>query len=60
VLLIHGTEDNLNDIAHSRRLAESRPDWEFVALEGCGHAPHLRDPVKVNLLMMDFLRRSHK
>jgi predicted glycosyltransferase len=27
----------------------------FVSLEGSGHNPHARDPVKVNLLLRDFL-----
>ena len=29
---------------------------ELVALEGSGHGPHVRDPVKVNLLLRDFVR----
>jgi pimeloyl-ACP methyl ester carboxylesterase len=57
VLIIHGTDDRVDSIAHSQRLAEARPDWEFVTLESCGHAPHLRDPVKVNLLIREFLIR---
>ena len=28
----------------------------FVSLEGSGHCPHARDPVKVNLLLRDFLQ----
>jgi predicted glycosyltransferase len=28
---------------------------ELVLLEGSGHAPHLRDPVKVNALLRDFI-----
>src|SRR5439155_6080706 len=28
---------------------------ELVVLEGSGHAPHVRDPVKVNLLLRDFV-----
>lgn len=58
VLLIHGEEDRINDISHSQKLAAARPDFEFVTLEGCGHAPHLRNPVKANLLLNDFLGPS--
>jgi pimeloyl-ACP methyl ester carboxylesterase len=28
---------------------------DLVLLEGSGHAPHMRDPVKVNLLIREFL-----
>ena len=28
----------------------------LVLLEGSGHAPHVRDPVKVNLLLRDFVK----
>jgi hypothetical protein len=27
----------------------------LITLEGCGHAPHLRDPVMTNLLIRDFV-----
>ena len=27
----------------------------MASLEGSGHAPHARDPVKVNLLLSDFI-----
>ena len=37
VLLIHGTDDRVIPVAHARRLAEIRPDAEFVIAEGAGH-----------------------
>lgn len=55
VLLIHGDEDRITDIAASRRLAVARPDFEFVILAGAGHAPLARDPVKINELLREFL-----
>jgi pimeloyl-ACP methyl ester carboxylesterase len=30
---------------------------DLVIIEGAGHLPQARDPVKVNLLLRDFLRR---
>ncbi|MCB0166451.1 MAG: alpha/beta hydrolase [Anaerolineae bacterium] len=57
VLVIHGTADQLSPISHSQNLVKVRPDWELVVLEGSGHAPHLRDPVKINLLIKEFLCR---
>ncbi len=54
VLLIHGDDDHIADIAHSRMLAAARPDWEFVTLEGCGHVPNGRDPVKANTEIAQF------
>ena len=33
----------------------SETGGELVLLEGSGHAPHVRDPVKVNLLLREFI-----
>ena len=55
VLIIHGTDDQQSSSTHSQNLAKVRPDWEFVTLEGSGHAPHLRDPVKINMEIAQFL-----
>ncbi|MBW8010309.1 MAG: alpha/beta fold hydrolase [Chloroflexi bacterium] len=55
VLLIHGSDDRIVDIEGSQKLAEARPDFEFVTIQGAGHGPHVRDPVKTNLLIQDFL-----
>jgi pimeloyl-ACP methyl ester carboxylesterase/predicted glycosyltransferase len=56
VLLIHGAEDQITAIENSQKLAAARPDFEFVTLEGSGHAPMVRDPVRTNLLIEEFLR----
>ena len=37
------------------RLAELANGGELALLEGSGHLPHARDPVKVNLLLRDFV-----
>jgi pimeloyl-ACP methyl ester carboxylesterase/UDP-N-acetylglucosamine:LPS N-acetylglucosamine transferase len=55
VLLMHGTDDRIADITTSRRWAEARPDWALVELEESGHCPHIRDPVRVNLALAEFL-----
>jgi len=55
VLLIHGNDDRISDISCSRNLAAARPDFEFITFEDCCHGLHLRNPVKVNLLVNDFL-----
>ena len=34
--------------------SRSTPAAQLVLLEGSGHAPHVRDPVKVNLLLAGF------
>jgi len=55
VLLIHGGEDRIVEVERSQKLAETRPDFQLAILEGCGHAPLVRDPVRVNGLIEDFL-----
>jgi pimeloyl-ACP methyl ester carboxylesterase len=32
---------------------------DLVVMEGAGHLPHARDPVRVNLEIAAFLRRLH-
>jgi pimeloyl-ACP methyl ester carboxylesterase/predicted glycosyltransferase len=54
VLVIHGRDDAVRPYESGARLAELA-GGELVALEGSGHLPHVRDPVKVNLLLRDFI-----
>ena len=54
VLVIHGTEDAVRRPRRGAALAEAT-GGELVTLEGAGHGPHARDPVKVNLLLRDFV-----
>jgi pimeloyl-ACP methyl ester carboxylesterase/predicted glycosyltransferase len=54
VLVIHGSDDAIRPHEGGRRLAEAT-GGEFVTLQGSGHSPHARDPVKVNLLVRDFV-----
>jgi pimeloyl-ACP methyl ester carboxylesterase len=52
-LVIHGRDDAVRPHDSGARLAELL-DAPFVSLEGSGHCPHARDPVKTNLLLRDF------
>jgi len=53
VLVIHGSDDAI--ISHSRGLAlAEHTGGDAVVLDGSGHGPHVRDPVKVNLLLREF------
>jgi pimeloyl-ACP methyl ester carboxylesterase/predicted glycosyltransferase len=54
VLVIQGTEDAITGQRRGIELAEAT-GGELVLLEGSGHGPHVRDPVKVNLLLREFL-----
>lgn len=56
VLVVHGTDDQVRPIAFGQRLAELT-GGELVALDGAGHGPPARDPVKVNHLIRDFVDR---
>ncbi len=53
VLVLHGEADSISPLGRGAALAEST-GGRLVTLEGAGHAPHARDPVKVNLLLRDF------
>ncbi len=54
LLIIHGDDDRCQPLARAQRLAELT-GAPLVVLEGAGHLPTARHPVKVNLLIRDFL-----
>ena len=53
VLVIQGTADAITGPGRGTALAEAT-GGDLVMLEGSGHGPHVRDPVKVNLLLREF------
>jgi pimeloyl-ACP methyl ester carboxylesterase/predicted glycosyltransferase len=57
-LVIQGSRDAVVGPARGASVADAIPNARLVALEGCGHAPHLRDPVITNLLIRDFAATS--
>ncbi|HWM00789.1 MAG TPA: alpha/beta fold hydrolase [Actinophytocola sp.] len=58
VLVIHGTDDRIRSHATGELLAELT-GGSLVLLEGSGHGPQGRDPVKVNHLIKDFVDRVY-
>jgi pimeloyl-ACP methyl ester carboxylesterase len=54
ILVIQGTEDAITGPSRGIALAEET-GGTLLVLEGSGHGPHARDPVKVNLLLRDFI-----
>ena len=54
VLVIHGDEDAVSPLARAEALAAATAGT-LVTMQGSGHFPHIRDPVKVNLLLRDFV-----
>ena len=53
-LVIQGTEDAITGKHRGVALAGAT-GGDLVLLEGSGHGPHVRDPVKVNLLLREFV-----
>jgi pimeloyl-ACP methyl ester carboxylesterase/predicted glycosyltransferase len=54
-LVIHGTEDAIRTYGSGAALAELL-NGELATMQGSGHNPQSRDPIKVNLMMHDFIR----
>jgi pimeloyl-ACP methyl ester carboxylesterase/predicted glycosyltransferase len=54
VLVLHGDRDRITPHARGAALAAAT-GGTLVTLEGSGHLPQARDPVKVNLLLRDFI-----
>jgi pimeloyl-ACP methyl ester carboxylesterase/predicted glycosyltransferase len=53
-LVIQGAQDAIVGAARGAAVAAAIPHAQLITLEGCGHAPHLRDPVATNLVIRDF------
>jgi pimeloyl-ACP methyl ester carboxylesterase len=53
---MHGDTDQISPIARGRLLAELI-DAQLVVLEGSGHVPLARDPVRVNRALREFVER---
>lgn len=56
VLVVHGSDDRIRPVAFGERLAELT-GGELVVIDGAGHGPPARDPVKVNHLIHEFVER---
>ncbi len=56
MLVIHGTHDKIQP-HHIGEEAAQLGNGTLVSLEGAGHFPNARDPVRVNLLLRDFVER---
>jgi pimeloyl-ACP methyl ester carboxylesterase len=54
VLVLHGDQDMLSPRRRGAALAEAT-GGTMVTLEGSGHFAHVRDPVKVNAVLSDFI-----
>ena len=54
VLVLQGTQDAIEGSARGIALAQAT-GGKLVLLEGSGHGAHARDPVRVNLLIRDFV-----
>ncbi|MEX0817510.1 MAG: alpha/beta hydrolase, partial [Gaiellales bacterium] len=54
ILVIQGEDDAITGPSRGIALAEET-SGRLILLEGSGHGPHVRDPVKVNLLLRDFV-----
>jgi pimeloyl-ACP methyl ester carboxylesterase len=55
VLVVQGTHDRIVGPARGPAVAEAIPGAGLLVLEGSGHAPQLRDPVRFNLELSRFL-----
>jgi pimeloyl-ACP methyl ester carboxylesterase len=56
VLVIHGSEDRVRPLEIGRGLAAAT-GGRMAELPGCGHAPHVRKPVLVNVLLREFVEQ---
>jgi pimeloyl-ACP methyl ester carboxylesterase len=54
VLVIHGSDDAIRPHRQGEELARASRG-QLITIEGGGHIPNARDPVKVNLAIRDFI-----
>ena len=56
-LVIQGEADAITGVDRGVQLAAAIPDARLELIAGGGHIPNARDPVRVNLLIRDFVER---
>ena len=56
VLIIQGTDDAITGVDRGRALAEAIPGARLELIEGGGHLPNARDPIRIDLLIRAFVR----
>ena len=55
-LVIQGTDERISHLTQGVGLARAIPGARLALIEGAGHIPSARDPVRVNLLLREFLQ----
>lgn len=56
-LIMHGTDDKMASIEHSKILNEKIPNSRLELFEGLGHSFTIEDPLKVNNLIWNFIQQ---
>ena len=54
-LIVHGVEDAVRPVRLAEAAHAALPGSALLRLEGSGHCPQVRDPVRYNLAVRDFL-----
>lgn len=60
IAVVHGSDDAVIPLDNTLSLLEQRPEAELLVVHGGGHAPQLREPVRFNLFLRDFLKRVRR
>ena len=58
-LVVCGREDRIVDPIAVQEAVRDLPNYEFVMLPNCGHAPQLERPHLINKMVLDFLNAPH-
>lgn len=58
-LVVCGREDRIVDPFAVQEAVRDLPNYEFVMLPNCGHAPQLERPHLINKMVLDFLNAPH-
>ena len=56
VLVIHGSQDQISPLERSEIAAEAT-GGDLLVLQGSGHCPQARDPIRVNHALIEFIER---
>lgn len=56
-VVLQGTDERISHVTQGIGLAMAIPDARLELLERSGHIPNARNPVRVNLLIRDFIRQ---
>lgn len=57
-LIVWGDQDRIIPLVHAYQAHEAMPNSRLEVMHGCGHFPHVEDPIRFAEILADFVRST--